>query len=327
MKVHMRLLIVIRAKVTINCALHPYYPEIDEVIIFCVAIRFGLLGTGYWAAQTQGAAIAAHPEAELVGVWGRNRAKAESVAANLGARAFPDVDDLLAEVDAVAVALPPDVQADLAVRAANAGRHLVLDKPLAFTVAEADQVVAAVETNEVASIVFFTNRFYSNVDAFLTEAAGQKWDGARITMFASIFQPGNPYGGSLWRREKGGLWDIGPHALSAVLPVLGPVIDVVALAGPHDTSHMLLRHASGAVSTLALTLDAPPEATLFESVFYGADGHVSVPGGDGDVVAAFGAAISQLAANVKAGVIEHPCDVQFGREVVSVLESVQLAKR
>jgi predicted dehydrogenase len=290
-------------------------------------MRFGLFGTGYWAAQTQGAALAAHPEVELIGVWGRDQAKAESVAADLDARAFGDVDELLAEVDAIAVALPPDVQADLAVRAAEAGRHLILDKPLAFTVEEADQVVSAVEGAGVASIVFFTNRFYSNVDTFLSEAAAQKWDGARVTMFASIFQPGNPYGGSLWRREKGGLWDIGPHALSSVLPVLGPVTDVAALAGPHDTSHILLRHASGAVSTLALTLDAPPDGTLFESCFYGADGHVPVPTGDATAVEAFGVAIGQLVANVAGGVTEHPCDVRFGREVVSVLESVQLAKK
>jgi predicted dehydrogenase len=272
-----------------------------------VAIRFGLFGTGYWAAQTQGAAIA--------------------VAANLGAQAFGDVDELLTRVDAVAVALPPDVQANLAVRAAKAGRHLILDKPLAFTVREADEVVSAVEEAGVASIVFFTNRFHSNVDTFLTEAAAQVWDGARVTMFASIFQPGNPYGGSLWRREKGGLWDIGPHALSAILPVLGPVIDVAALSGPHDTSHILLRHASGAVSTLALTLDAPPEGTLFEAIFYGPDGHQPMPGGDATAVEAFGVAIGQLVANVAAGTSQHPCDVRFGREVVSVLESVQLAKR
>ncbi len=82
-----------------------------------MAMRFGLLGTGYWAAHTQGVAIAAHPEAELVGVWGRAVSRAEQVAGGFGVKAFADLDELRDQVDAVAVALPPDVQAELAVRA------------------------------------------------------------------------------------------------------------------------------------------------------------------------------------------------------------------
>src|SRR3954469_11244632 len=143
-------------------------------------MRFGLLGTGHWAAQTQAEALSAHPEAQLVGVWGRDPTKADAVAARFGAQGYPDLDQLLSEVDAVAVAVPPDVQADLAVRAARAGRHLLLDKPLALTVEAADRVVAAVEAAGVASVVFFTSRFHSNVDAFLTDAATRSWDLARI---------------------------------------------------------------------------------------------------------------------------------------------------
>src|SRR3954471_22667853 len=76
-----------------------------------VALRFGLLGTGRWAAETHAPALVAAPGAELVAVWGRDAAKAGALAERYGARAYAEVDDLLAEVDAVAVALPPDVQA------------------------------------------------------------------------------------------------------------------------------------------------------------------------------------------------------------------------
>jgi predicted dehydrogenase len=290
------------------------------------AYRFGLLGTGPWAAGTQGVALADHPEVDFVGVWGRDPAKAGAVAEQFGVRAYPDVDTLIADVDAVAVALPPDIQADLAERAARAGRHLLLDKPLALSVEAADRVVAAVEATGVASVVFYTNRFYSNVDAFLVDAAGRSWDGARVTMLASVFQPGNPYGASPWRRDKGGLWDIGPHALSVVLPVLGPVATVAAMAGPHATTHVLLRHESGAVSTLALTLDAPPDAMAHELFLLGPAGPVQVPSGDATPVVAFGAAIDQLLAGVAAGRSAHPCDVRFSREVVAVLAEVEAAR-
>ena len=70
---------------------------------------------------------------------------------------------MLADVDAVAIALPPDVQAPLAARAARAGKHLFLDKPLALSVTAADDVVAAVTDAGVRSVVFFTSRFRPEV--------------------------------------------------------------------------------------------------------------------------------------------------------------------
>jgi predicted dehydrogenase len=216
----------------------------------------------------------------------------------------------------------------LAVRAAEAGRHLLLDKPLSLSVAGADRVVAAVERNQVASLVFFTNRFFGNVEAFLDAAIRTGgWDGGRATMFASIFQPGNPYAASAWRRERGGLWDIGPHALSVLLPVLGPVERVVAVNGPHQTAHVLLAHRNGAASSMSLTLDAPPAATAQEFVLYGESGVTAVPGGAGTSVGAFGAAVDQLIMLVSDGVTEHPCDVRFGREVVAILAAADTARR
>ncbi|MGO4431107.1 gfo/Idh/MocA family oxidoreductase, partial [Streptomyces sp. MCAF7] len=126
------------------------------------------------------------------------------------------------------------------------------------------------EEHGLASVVFFTRRFAQPVEDFLTRAAADGgWDGGRATAFASIFRPGNPYGSSPWRRERGGLWDVGPHALSVLLPVLGPVAEVTAVGGPRGAAHVLLRHRSGAVGTLALTLDAGPAAVAHTCDFYG----------------------------------------------------------
>ena len=285
-------------------------------------MRFGVLGTGHWATHTQASAIAAHPDVELAGVWGRNPTKAAALGERFGVPAYGDVSDLLATVDAVAIAVPPDVQAGLAIQAARAGKHLLLDKPLALTVEAADAVVAAAEDAGVASVVFFTNRFITNIDAFLRDAARHGWDGARATMFGSIFQPGSPYAESPWRRDKGGLWDIGPHALSVVVPVLGPVAALTAIPGRHDTSHLLLRHESGAVSTLELTLDAPPAAMCFEVIFYGPPGRLSLPEPDLTQVQAFGVAIDQLLSTVALGQ-PHPFGVHFAREVVAILAEAE----
>ncbi|MES4902050.1 MULTISPECIES: Gfo/Idh/MocA family oxidoreductase [unclassified Streptomyces] len=290
-------------------------------------MRFGLLGTGHWAAETQGAALAAHPETELAGVWGRDPAKARALAERCGTRAYDRADELIADVEAVAVALPPDIQSDLALRAARAGRHLLLDKPLAFTTEDADRVVDAVEERGLASVVFFTRRFARPVEDFLTRAAADGgWDGGRATAFASIFRPGNPYGGSPWRRERGGLWDVGPHALSVLLPVLGPVAEVTAVGGPRGAAHVLLRHHSGAVGTLALTLDARPAAVEHTCDFYGEQGVVAVPDAGISPVEAFTAATDRLLRAARTGTGD-PCDVRFGREVVAILEAADASRR
>ncbi len=287
-----------------------------------MGVRFGLLGTGLWATETHAPALAAHPGAELVGVWGRDPEKAAAVAGHYGAQAHEDVDALLKEVDAVAIALPPDVQAELALRAARAGRHLLLDKPVALSASMADQLTVEVESRELASIVFFTARFSEEVERFLTEAEGQRWHGARAHLYASIFEPGNPYGASPWRRNKGGLWDLGPHALALALPVLGPARRVSAMAGPRETVHLMTEHAGGAVGSFALTVNAPPAARTFEMQLHGDPGWRQVPTGSRDPVSAFGAAIDRLTAQVT-GEKADPCGVRFGRDVVAVLEAAE----
>ena len=292
-------------------------------------MRFGLLGTGHWAAETHGAALAAHPSAELAGVWGRDPVKAKTLASRFGATPYTDVDALLADVDAVAVAVPPDVQAELAARAARAGRHLLLDKPLALTAPAADEVVAAVEGAGVASLVFFTNRFRPEIEAFLAEQARTGgWYACRGVMHASIFHPDNPYGASPWRREHGGLWDIGPHALSILLPLLGDITEVTAVDGPRDTVNVIARHADGAATDLSLTLNAAPNAVAMEQIFYGEHGVAVVPsGGATTPVLAFGHAVDRLTTMAATGERRDPRDVHFGRTVVRILAAADAARR
>lgn len=274
-------------------------------------MRFGLLGTGYWAREVHAAALAAHPDVDFVGVWGRDPAKAKT----FGVQAFEDVDALLAEVDAVAIALPPHIQAELALRAAKAGKHLLLDKPLALSVTAADAIVAEVDARGLSSVIFFTGRFQPGTSAALDQARETGgWHGGRAVYFGSIYGEDSPYAESSWRKEFGGLWDLGPHALSLLLPVLGPVVEVSAMTGPRQTTHVTMRHENGAVSTMALTLDAPEKAGRVEIELYGEAGWLAIPGFDGDAVASFARAITDLLAG------RRDVDVHFGREVVAILE-------
>jgi predicted dehydrogenase len=285
-------------------------------------VRFGLLGTGPWAARAQAPALAAHPGVEFVGIWGRDEGKADALARDHQVKAYPSVPELLADVEAVAIALPPDVQAARAVQAATAGKHLLLDKPVALTLADSRAVVDAVDSAGVRSVVFFTRRFCPTIEGFLDQAATiGGWDGGRHTLFSSIFVPGNDFGRSPWRRSAGGLWDVGPHGLSMLLPVLGPVERVSAVPGPRDTTHVTLTHAGGAVSTMALSLDAAPAAARYETVFFGDQGWRAVPPQEAESVTASRNAISALL-----GGVDRRCDVHFGHQVVAILAAAEQAR-
>ncbi|WP_225845089.1 Gfo/Idh/MocA family protein [Streptomyces sp. HPF1205] len=286
-------------------------------------MRFGLLGTGPWAWRTHGPALAAHPGVDFAGVWGRRPEVAGRLATEFGTRAYEDADALIADVDAVAIALPPYFQARFALRAAKAGRHLLLDKPLADSVADARAVADAVAAAQVASVVFFTLRFDPGTAAWIErQAAAGDWFTGRADWYSAVFSAdASPYADSPWRREKGGLWDVGPHALSVLLPVLGDAVEVHAAAGPGDLVHLTLRHDSGASSTAALTLQAPPAAAGVSVEFRGAHGRVEFPGNlSGQVPQALGRAVDALIAGGP-----HPCDARFGLRVTEILAAAEAA--
>ncbi|GAA2543122.1 MULTISPECIES: Gfo/Idh/MocA family protein [Streptomyces] len=292
-------------------------------------MRIGLLGTGPWAQMAHAPALSGHRDLDFAGVWGRRREAAEELADRYGTRVYDDVDALFADVDAVAVALPPGVQAELAARAARAGCHLLLDKPLAPTVAQGRTVVEAAEEARVASVVFFTTRFQPGPEAWIAEqAALGGWFTGRAQWLGAVFTAdGNPFAASPWRREKGALWDVGPHALSVLLPVLGDARRVTAAAyGPGDTVHLVLDHASGASSTLTLSLTAPPAAAGATVELRGASGVTLLPEDSEGVVPALTRAADALLTAAGTGT-PHPCDAAFALRVTDVLATAETLLR
>src|SRR5215218_1327595 len=146
-------------------------------------MRFGLVGTGFWATTVHGPGLLGTPGAELVGVWGRDPEKTDHAAGRLGIEAYRDPSALFAEVDAVTFAVPPDVQAPLAVHAAGLGKHLLLEKPTAGSAPAADALARQVTDSGVASVVFLTDRYSPETRAWLAEldAAGG-WRGGWVRM-------------------------------------------------------------------------------------------------------------------------------------------------
>jgi len=289
-------------------------------------MRIGLIGTGNWARTVHGPSVAAHPNAHLVGVWGRDRARAVEVAGELGSVAHADLDGLLDTVDAVTFAVPPDVQPAIAVRAARLGRHLLLEKPIALTAADAVGLERAVADAHVASIVFFTRRFLPDVQAWLERVAEQGgWYSGRAEADFNYLIDSNQSVTSPWRREHGALWDLGPHSLAQLLPVLGQVTAVTAVRGRGDQVHLIIRHTENRSSTASFSYTSP---TVSGNSLYvdGTEGRLAAPMGNlsnAEFLAAHRAALDALIDQSQRHDASHPCDVHFGARVVEVLAAAR----
>jgi predicted dehydrogenase len=289
-------------------------------------LRFGLVGTGYWARITHAPALAAASDIELAAIWGRSAEAAAALAASYGVRPHSgaaELDAFLDSVDGVAFAVPPDVQAPIATAAARAGKHLMLEKPLATSLSGADELAAAVAGSGVASVVFFTLMFRADIRAWLAEVTARGgWMGGLATWFGSSLEESSPFN-TPWRREKGALWDIAPHAVSLLWAALGPVTAVTADAGPADVSHLILHHEGGASSTVTVSQHGGEAAPGFEAYLWGPFGRSAMPSGDTGALTPLRTALSELVANVRAGLAVHPCDAAFGRDVGHVISEAQ----
>lgn len=123
-------------------------------------IRVGIAGAGYIGA-VHAAAYTHVPGVEIVGIADPLTDKAERLAAHTGSRAFQDYDQLLrAGIDVLNVCLPPALHVPAALAAAQAGAHVLMEKPLTRTLEEADQMIAACEGAGVNLMTGFTHHFY-----------------------------------------------------------------------------------------------------------------------------------------------------------------------
>lgn len=272
-------------------------------------LRVGLAGAGPWAQMVHAPLIAAGPETVLSGVWSRTADHAGALAAKYGVVAYPSFDALLDDVDAVALAVVPSAQPDLAVRAARAGKALLLEKPLALDVAGARRVADAVLANGVGSIMLLTYRFADVVRDFLDDARTMTATGARACFISGAFLGGAFAGG--WRLEHGALLDVGPHILDLVEAALGPVVAIQGHGDPRQWVGLLLDHESGARSEVTLSCASAIEPSRTEVEVYGRERSVFVDARSAARAASFARARAEFAEVARTGA-PHPCDAARG---------------
>jgi predicted dehydrogenase len=219
-------------------------------------LRVGLVGAGPWAELFHAPMISESPETTLVSVWARRPEAAASLAAAHGATALSSYDELLESCDVVAFAVPPDVQAELAPRAALAGRHLVLEKPLAFTVEGAERIAAAVEEAGVRTVLMLRNRFTEHGRRFVESARRSAARGGQATFVTGAALPGNEFA-TPWRVERGALFDLGPHTLDLLDAAMGTIEEVTATGDPVRWVSLVTRHEGGGIGQVSLSITTP----------------------------------------------------------------------
>ena len=123
-------------------------------------IGFGVIGTGMWG-RAHAEVYAANPYSRLVAVCDLQKDRAEGVAAQFGAKAYTDIDAFLAnpEIEAVGIATPDTMHRAPAILAAEAGKHILLEKPLATTHEDIAAIVDSVTRNKVRLMVDFHARW------------------------------------------------------------------------------------------------------------------------------------------------------------------------
>lgn len=291
------------------------------------ALRVGIVGAGPWARRVHAPGVHAHPGMRLAAVWSRRPDTAKALAYHYDADVADDYDALLDAVDAVAFAVPPAVQGELAVQAAREGKHLVLEKPLAGDVPSAEAVATAVRQSGVAALLVLTRRFAPEVRDWLTGLGHLGgWTGGSAQWIAGGLLSGD-YAATPWRQEStGALLDAGPHALDLLDAALGRITRVHhARRDKSDMWQLVLEHASGASSTLTLSLRVPVQPALVEFTLYGSNGKSQLTGRRTAAHECYAQLLDEFLAMIRSGRTAHPCDVRRGLHLQRVLDGVQRA--
>lgn len=286
----------------------------------------GVVGTAHWAQEVHAPGAVRARRTALTAVWGRTPERAAAFADRYGVAAAGSLEELVDQVDVVTFAVPPQAQPELALVAARAGRHLLLEKPVATTTAEAEAVRAAVEQGGGAAAVFLTFRFVPDLERRLRQLADQEWSSARVVWHANSGADDSPYRDSQWRSEPlAALWDLTPHVLSRLVPLLGPVVEVRAERLAHGVGLRTV-HAGGAHADVSVSLAAPTYVDDFRLVRGdGSEESLVDPGVEDEVdaVEAFAIALDRLVATSQGRHVALPGTLDLGVEITRVLTAAE----
>lgn len=254
-------------------------------------IRWGLIGCGDIAQKRVAPALRDLPNVGFVAV---NRARAEfaeEFALKFGARKwYADWHELIADpdIEAVYIATPVHLHAEQTIAAAEAGKHVLCEKPMALNVKECDRMIAACRTNGVKLGIAYYRHFYpviARIKEILASGEIGKPILAQINAFEwNDMQPGDPRYWFLTKAKSGGgpMMDFGCHRIEVLLNLFGPINRVQAFNDAllferevEDTSAAFFKFETGLRATLTVTHAAFESQDTLD--IFGSQGSLHVP--------------------------------------------------
>lgn len=224
-------------------------------------LRVGMVGAG-GIARTHAGHLRGIEGVRVTAVMDPVRARAETLAAECGARAFAALEPLLDVVDAVSVCSPPTFHRAQVEAAAAAGRHVYLEKPIATTLEDGRAIAAALTSSPAHSMVGFNNRFRPAFRRWRDLAAEL---GPSRSAWILRMAPSLPAPNANWRTTPGLLCGItiesASHDIDLVRWALGEIdsasgttsSSLPELEGFDDTLSAVLRLAGGSAVTLSIS--------------------------------------------------------------------------
>lgn len=234
-------------------------------------VRVGLVGCGK-VGTIHAAALRSLPEAEFVACCDAAPERAAAFAAKYGARPFSDLAAMLREVDAVVIGTPHPLHAEPAIRAAEAGVHVLVEKPLAANLADCDAMIAAAMKSGVTLGCISQRRFYEPVARMKAAIDAGKIGTPSLGVFIqyswrdAAYYRSDPWRGK-WDTEGGGvLVNQSPHQLDILLWLLGPAAEVSGCwanvnhpgVEVDDTAVATIRFANGGLGSIATSVSQKP---------------------------------------------------------------------
>jgi len=197
-------------------------------------VRIGLIGTSGWVEQMYVPSLRSHAGAEVVAVCGRNAGPAGKIAAQLGkAQVYADWRAMIAAggLDAVIIVVPDDLHPPIVATAAGAGLHVLCEKPLANTLADAEAMERAVREAGVANMVLFTWRWQPHW-RYVRRLVEDGYIGRCYRARFAFVESTSPGPGYKWRfdgrRATGIAGDLGSHMIDMAHWFFGDVAHVSA---------------------------------------------------------------------------------------------------
>jgi len=194
-------------------------------------VRIGVVGAGFMG-STHLSAYAGMPGIEVAGVADANQEAAAAGAEAVGARSYPSYEALVSseEVDVIDACLPTAMHRDLALRVAGDGKHLILEKPIARMLEDADQMLSAFEESEGRLFVGHVVRFFPEYVRMkeMIEAGDLGTIGVARTSRRSPFLRGWNDWYADWRQSGGVLVDLVIHDFDFLRWCFGEVERVYA---------------------------------------------------------------------------------------------------